>query len=65
MLHNQNFLVDLMGTTLRAVVEDALRARLDRHIRAQLPDRSGGIATALVTGDQNAVGEEDAEAMRR
>ena len=44
---------------------DALRARLDRHIRAQLPDRSGGIATALVTGDQNAVGEEDAEAMRR
>lgn len=44
---------------------DALRARLDRHIRGQLPERSGGIATALVTGDQNAVGEEDAEAMRR
>ena len=44
---------------------DALRSRLDRHIRAQLPERSGGIATALVTGDQNAVGEEDAEAMRR
>jgi competence protein ComEC len=44
---------------------DALRARLDRHIRGQLPGRSGGIATALVTGDQNAVGEEDAEAMRR
>ena len=44
---------------------DAVRARLDRHIRGQLPERSGGIATALVTGDQNAVGEEDAEAMRR
>jgi len=44
---------------------DALRARLDRHIRGQLPGRSGGIATALVTGDQNAVGEDDAEAMRR
>ena len=44
---------------------DAVRGRLDRHIRAQLPDRSGGIATALVTGDQNAVNLEDAEAMRR
>ena len=44
---------------------DALRTRLDRHIRGQLSTRSGGIATAIVTGDQNAVGEEDAEAMRR
>ena len=44
---------------------DALRGRLDRHIRSELPGRSGGIATALVTGDQNAVHEEDAEAMRR
>src|SRR4029453_10021870 len=44
---------------------DALRARLDRHIRGQLPERSGGIATAIVTGDQNAVSEEDAEAVRR
>jgi competence protein ComEC len=44
---------------------DALRARLDRHIRGQMPERSGGIATAIVTGDQNAVDEADAEAMRR
>lgn len=44
---------------------DALRARLDQHIRGQMSERSGGIATALVTGDQNAVGEDDAEAMRR
>ena len=44
---------------------DGMRSRLDRHIRGQLSERSGGIATALVTGDQNAVGEEDAEAMRR
>ena len=29
------------------------------------PDASGSIATALATGDQNAVAEEDAEAMRR
>ena len=44
---------------------DALRSRLDRHIRSQMPERSGGIATAIVTGDQNAVNEEDADAMRR
>ena len=44
---------------------DALRARLDRHVRTQLPGSSGGIATAIVSGDQNALGEEDAEAMRR
>jgi competence protein ComEC len=43
----------------------ALRTRLDRHIRGQLSERTGGIASALVTGDQNAVTEEDAEAMRR
>jgi len=44
---------------------DALRDRLGRHIRAQMPGASGGIATALATGDQAAVSEEDAEAMRR
>ncbi|MGI8931766.1 MAG: ComEC/Rec2 family competence protein [Sphingomicrobium sp.] len=44
---------------------DALRDRLGRRIRERLPGASGGIATALATGDQSAVGEEDAEAMRR
>ena len=44
---------------------DALRARLDHHVRTQLPGTSGGIATALVSGDQNALGEDDADAMRR
>jgi competence protein ComEC len=44
---------------------DALRDRLGKHIRNQLPGRTGGIATALATGDQAAVSEEDAEAMRR
>jgi competence protein ComEC len=44
---------------------DRMRDRLGRHIREQLPGRSGGIATALATGDQAAVGEVDAEAMRR
>jgi competence protein ComEC len=44
---------------------DALRDRLGRHIRTHLPGASGGVATALATGDQAAIGEEDAEAMRR
>jgi competence protein ComEC len=43
----------------------ALRARLDSHVRGQLPASSGSIATALATGDQHAVSEADAEAMRR
>jgi competence protein ComEC len=44
---------------------DAARDSLRRHIGARLPPSSAGIAIALATGDQNAVGEEDAEAMRR
>ena len=44
---------------------DAMRKGLDLHIRTQLPGSSGSIATALATGDQNAVSKEDAEAMRR
>ena len=42
-----------------------LRDRVGRHIRGQLPEAEGGIATALATGDQGAIPEEDAEAMRR
>jgi competence protein ComEC len=44
---------------------DALRHRLGSHIRERLPGPAGGIATALATGDQNAVKKDDAEAMRR
>ena len=44
---------------------DRMRGDLDRHIRARLPGPSGSIATALATGDQNAVSKEDALAMRR
>ena len=44
---------------------DALRDRLGRHIRERLSGSSGGIATALATGDQAGVSEEDADAMRR
>ncbi|HEX2802550.1 MAG TPA: ComEC/Rec2 family competence protein [Sphingomicrobium sp.] len=44
---------------------DGVRQRLGEHVRERLPGASGGIATALATGDQNAVAEDDAEAMRR
>ena len=44
---------------------DDVRERLGGHIRDRLPGSSGGIATALATGDQNAVDEDDADAMRR
>ena len=44
---------------------DQWRARLGRHIRTQLPGPSGGVATALANGDQAAVTEPDADAMRR
>lgn len=41
------------------------RTRLSAHIRRQLSGGEGGVATALATGDQGAIGEADAEAMRR
>jgi competence protein ComEC len=44
---------------------DDVRERLGEHIRSRLPGAAGGIATALVTGDQNAVPKDDADAMRR
>jgi len=44
---------------------DGIRNRLGDHIRAQLPGRAGGVATALATGDQHAVDKNDADAMRR
>ncbi|TKD50125.1 ComEC/Rec2 family competence protein [Sphingomonas baiyangensis] len=44
---------------------DGMRARLTRHIQAQVPGSAGGVAAALVTGDRGAISEEDDEAMRR
>lgn len=44
---------------------DQARDGLRRHIASRLPQSSAGIAIALATGDQNAVGQDDAEAMRR
>ena len=43
---------------------DSVRQRLRLHIREQLPANESGIAVALVTGDQNSVTEDDADAMR-
>ncbi|HET7709348.1 MAG TPA: ComEC/Rec2 family competence protein [Sphingomicrobium sp.] len=42
-----------------------VRARLDRHIREQLPGSAGTVGTAFATGDQNAISDADADAMRR
>lgn len=42
-----------------------LRARLFAHILAQVDGPAEGIAAALATGDQGAIAEPDAEAMRR
>jgi competence protein ComEC len=41
------------------------RQRLATHIGSKLEGGEGGIAVALATGDQGAISEEDAEAMRR
>lgn len=43
----------------------SLRQRLAAHIGSRIDGGEGGIATALATGDQGAIGEEDAEGMRR
>lgn len=42
-----------------------LRARLSAHIREQLPGVGGAVAASLATGDQGAIPDESAEAMRR
>ncbi|MEO7786562.1 MAG: ComEC/Rec2 family competence protein [Sphingomicrobium sp.] len=44
---------------------DGLRSRLDNHIQRSLPGPSGTIATAFVSGNQNAIAQDDADAMRR
>jgi competence protein ComEC len=41
------------------------RQSLAIHVQSRLDGAEGGIATALATGDQGAIPEEDAEAMRR
>lgn len=42
----------------------SLRTRLSAHIRRELPGSPGSIAAAFATGDQGAVSETDAQAMR-
>jgi competence protein ComEC len=43
---------------------EAVRRRLAGHIHERLPGHEAGIAVALVTGDQNSVTQDDADAMR-
>jgi competence protein ComEC len=43
----------------------AWRQRLADDVRSRIPGAEGGIASALATGDQSGISEEDAEAMRR
>ncbi len=53
-------------TILRASrQEDGLRQRLSRRITERVAGSAGGIAAALATGDVGAIGQADAEAMRR
>ncbi|MBM3928245.1 MAG: ComEC family competence protein [Sphingomonadales bacterium] len=42
-----------------------LRQRLARHVRSRLPEAEGAVAASLATGDQGAIPEADAEALRR
>lgn len=48
-----------------ARIAPSLRARLFAHISAQVDGPAQGIAIALATGDQGAIADADAEAMRR
>jgi len=41
-----------------------LRQRLAAHVAESLPGQSGGVATALLTGDQGGIADEDQAAMR-
>jgi competence protein ComEC len=55
-------------TVLRAAAPrglDGVREHLREHISRRLAPSPAGIAIALVTGDQNAVDQDDADAMRR
>ena len=42
-----------------------LRSALTAHITARLPGSPGGVAAALATGDEGAITDDDADAMRR
>jgi competence protein ComEC len=55
----------LDATVLAPPRETGARQNLADHIRSRLPGAQGGIASALATGDQAGIPEEDAEAMRR
>jgi competence protein ComEC len=43
---------------------ESLRARMTERIQAVLPGSTGGIASALITGDRSAIAAEDEQALR-
>ncbi|WP_447762374.1 ComEC/Rec2 family competence protein [Sphingopyxis panaciterrae] len=65
--------IGAVGTVLGEIVRTPgaagnvppLRNRLSGHIQAQIDGSTGGIAAALVTGDQGAISDDDSNAMRR
>jgi len=47
-----------------ALAIDTLRWRITQRIQAVLPGSTGGIASALITGDRGAISQEDEQALR-
>lgn len=56
--------VEMLATGRPRMLDDT-RRRLSGHIARQLAGGEGAIAATLATGDEGAIGEADAEAMRR
>ncbi|HVW72904.1 MAG TPA: ComEC/Rec2 family competence protein [Rhizomicrobium sp.] len=52
-----------LGAWLTAMVE-ALRFRMTMRIQAVLPGSTGGIASALITGERGGIAQEDEDALR-
>ena len=57
--------VTIIRPSLDHAEDGGLRQRLSVHIASRLAGGEGAIASALATGDQGAIPEADAEAMRR
>ncbi len=56
--------VSLHRQSLRPFWLAETRTKLGQHILTQMPDKTGAMGTALITGDQGSIDEQDAQAMR-
>lgn len=61
---SQPLLIDQQGKSWQRGFA-RMRWQLAERIRAQMPEREGGLAAALLTGDRSGVQPDDAEALRR